>query len=160
MHAAIDWWRGQSGKLCSFDLWLLFLCWIWIVVYFNLVKKTDRSQQGKKGQEGKISSPVFWAMSFFMMGIHMSMPNQKNSILEVLFLMHLSVPARYITDTNSPKLNSLTCSNGKICFVCWPSEFLISRWWCDGGKGFNELKYRCQNGISSEPHKGGLGNIK
>lgn len=77
-----------------------------------------------------------WVLSyeFFTTEIYMAMPNKENCILEVLFLVHLSVLAHCITDTNSPKLNSFTCSNGKICFVHWPSEFLISCRWCDSGE--------------------------
>lgn len=67
--------------------------------------------------ERKNILPQVLSCDFFTIGIHMPMPIQVNCILEVLFLEHLSALAHCITDTNNPKLNSLTCSNERICCV-------------------------------------------
>lgn len=130
---AIEWWRGQLERY-TYLIFEVSFCGTCRLLVFNKVKRANTCQQAKQQQlKRKISSPRF-AADFFTIGLHMPIPIQVNCILEVLFLEHLRVLAHCITDTNNLKLNSLSCSNGKIHCVHWPSEFLVSCWLCDSGK--------------------------
>lgn len=126
------WWAGEHGN----DACLTFeFCFRAIsgLLSFNKVKKNpvDVTKKNSSSWKEKYPRPSF---ELWLFHNPCARANPGKVHLEVLFPESPSVLARCGTGTDDPKLNSLTGRDGTAFCAHWPSQFLVSGWWCGSGK--------------------------